>query len=157
MNYGKRGIKAKHHTVPSKGGKWGRKFALIILQLCIVCVLVVGVIGTSAAFGIFKGIIARTESNLLDYFEERAYEFERETVWILSLLPDDRKIDILENNDIGLYIGPKTISLFQEYIKNSKTIIWNGPVGMFEREIYANGTKELCRAFDKDNGNIERW
>ena len=58
MNYGKKGIKAKQQAVTNKGGKWGRKFALIILQLCIVCVLVVGVIGASAAFGIFKGIIA---------------------------------------------------------------------------------------------------
>ncbi len=58
MNYGKKGIKAKQQAVTGKGGKWGRKFALIILQLCIVCVLVVGIIGASAAFGIFKGIIA---------------------------------------------------------------------------------------------------
>ena len=58
MNYGKKGIKAKQQAVTNKGGKWGRKFALIILQLCIVCVLVVGIIGASAAFGIFKGIIA---------------------------------------------------------------------------------------------------
>lgn len=62
--------------------------------------------------------------------------------------------EILEDNDIGLDIGPKTIDLFQEYIKNSKTIIWNGPVGMFERSIYANGTKELCKVFDKENMTI---
>ena len=57
MNYGKKGIKQKQHAVTSKGGKWGRKFALIILKLSIVFVLVVGIIGASAAFGIFKGII----------------------------------------------------------------------------------------------------
>lgn len=72
-----------------------------------------------------------------------------------SLESDEASIkDILENNDIGLDIGPKTISLFQEYIKNSNTIIWNGPVGMFERKIYENGTKELCNAFDKENMTI---
>ena len=60
----------------------------------------------------------------------------------------------LEENDIALDIGQKTIELYQDYIKNSKTIIWNGPVGMFERQIYANGTKELCKAFDKDNMTI---
>ena len=58
MNYGKKGIKAKQKALNSKGGKWGRKLALLILQLSIVCVLVVGIIGASAAFGIFKGIIA---------------------------------------------------------------------------------------------------
>ncbi len=58
MNYGKKGIKSKQKALNSKGGKWGRKFALLILQLSIICVLVVGIIGASAAFGVFKGIIA---------------------------------------------------------------------------------------------------
>ena len=72
-----------------------------------------------------------------------------------SLESDEASIkEDLEENDIALDIGPKTIELYQDYIKNSKTIIWNGPVGMFEREIYANGTKELCKVFDKDNMNV---
>ncbi len=57
MNYGKKGIRAKQHAVSSKGGKWGRKIALIILKLSLVCILVAGIIGASAAFGVFKGII----------------------------------------------------------------------------------------------------
>ena len=57
MNYGKKGIRAKQHAVSSKGGKWGRKLALIILKLSLVFILVVGIIGASAAFGVFKGII----------------------------------------------------------------------------------------------------
>lgn len=57
MNYGKKGIRAKQHAVNSKGGKWGRKIALIILKLSLVFILVVGIIGASAAFGVFKGII----------------------------------------------------------------------------------------------------
>lgn len=57
MNYGKKGIRAKQHAVNSKGGKWGRKIALIILKLSLVFILVAGIIGASAAFGVFKGII----------------------------------------------------------------------------------------------------
>ena len=57
MNYGKKGIRAKQQAVSSKGGKWGRKIALIILKLSLVFILVVGIIGASAAFGVFKGII----------------------------------------------------------------------------------------------------
>ena len=57
MNYGKKGIRAKQHAVSSKSGKWGRKIALIILKLSLVCILVAGIIGASAAFGVFKGII----------------------------------------------------------------------------------------------------
>ena len=50
----------------------------------------------------------------------------------------------ISSNDIALDIGPKTISLFSEYLNKSKTIIWNGPVGYFENEVYAKGTKSLC-------------
>ena len=57
MNYGKKGIRAKQHALNSKAGKWGRKIALIILKLSLVFILVVGIIGASAAFGVFKGII----------------------------------------------------------------------------------------------------
>ena len=68
-----------------------------------------------------------------------------------SLESDEASIkETLEDNDIALDIGPKTIKLFKDYITKSRTIIWNGPVGMFERSIYANGTKGLCEAFDKN-------
>ena len=44
----------------------------------------------------------------------------------------------------GLDIGPKTVKLFKQYLDNSKTIIWNGPVGVFENDKYSNGTKGIC-------------
>lgn len=57
MNYGKNGIRAKQRAVSSKGKKWGRKIALNILKLTLILIIAVGIIGTSAAFGVFKGII----------------------------------------------------------------------------------------------------
>lgn len=58
--------------------------------------------------------------------------------------------EMINNDDIALDIGPKTIELFQKYIKLSKQVIWNGPVGMFEKEMYSKGTKALCEVFNKD-------
>lgn len=52
----------------------------------------------------------------------------------------------IEPNDIGVDIGPKTIELFKKYIKDSKTVIWNGPMGIFEIDKYSNGTKEILNA-----------
>ena len=52
-------------------------------------------------------------------------------------------------NEIGLDIGSKTLRKFESYIQNSKTIIWNGPMGVFENPMYENGTKSICEMFDK--------
>lgn len=48
-----------------------------------------------------------------------------------------------------LDIGPKTIKLFQSYLKKAKTIVWNGPLGMFEDHKFAKGTKEIAKFIAK--------
>jgi len=50
---------------------------------------------------------------------------------------------------MGLDIGPKTINLFTQEVKNSKTVIWNGPVGVFEFEKFAAGTKAMAKALSE--------
>jgi len=47
---------------------------------------------------------------------------------------------------MGLDIGPKTAANYAEVIKNSKLIIWNGPMGVFEMDKFANGTKKVADA-----------
>lgn len=45
---------------------------------------------------------------------------------------------------LGVDIGPKTIELFKKELKDAKTILWNGPVGIFEKDDYAKGTREIA-------------
>jgi len=52
----------------------------------------------------------------------------------------------IPNNYLGLDIGPKSMQLFAEKIKSSKTIIWNGPMGVFEFDRFAEGTKAVAQA-----------
>jgi len=63
-------------------------------------------------------------------------------------------IDAIDSGWMGLDVGPKTNELFENVIRNSKTILWNGPVGVFEMEKFSNGTKSLGKAVAQatDNG-----
>lgn len=45
---------------------------------------------------------------------------------------------------IGVDIGPKTIELFKNELKDAKTIVWNGPLGLFEIEKFQNGSKQIA-------------
>lgn len=64
---------------------------------------------------------------------------------------EDAQPHITEGRDIpsncmGLDIGPKTRELFANAVKESKTVVWNGPMGVFEFENFANGTKAIAQA-----------
>ncbi len=50
----------------------------------------------------------------------------------------------LQDDEMGLDIGPKTIKLFKKELKGAKTVVWNGPMGVFEFEKFAVGTKAIC-------------
>ncbi len=63
----------------------------------------------------------------------------------------DANTKIVDNDGIeagwmGLDIGPKSITLFTDVIMNSKTILWNGPMGVFEMEKFQLGTKSVALA-----------
>lgn len=53
---------------------------------------------------------------------------------------------------IGMDIGPKTIKLFTNKIKQAKTVIWNGPLGVFEFNNFSEGTTKIAKAVAKVNG-----
>jgi phosphoglycerate kinase len=63
----------------------------------------------------------------------------------------DANTQVADNNEIpdgwmGLDIGPKAIKAITEVILNSKTILWNGPMGVFEMEKFQQGTKAIAQA-----------
>jgi len=69
-------------------------------------------------------------------------------------LPVSKFITDLNHDDIGLDIGEGTVELFTQYLKDSKTVIWNGPLGMFEKEQYQNGTKKICEYLSKSDNTV---
>jgi len=58
-------------------------------------------------------------------------------------------IDKIPDDMMGLDIGQKTIDAFNEILKKSKTVVWNGPMGAFELSEYAKGTIEIGKAISR--------
>lgn len=59
-------------------------------------------------------------------------------------ITSNKFITDMNKEDIGLDIGDATVELFTQTLSEAKTVVWNGPVGCFEYEKFANGTKSLC-------------
>ena len=117
-------------------------------------------IGGAMAYTFLK---AKGESVGKSLVDEDSLEFAREMLNTTNkiILPIDHLVsdntlnsnykvkEKIENDDIGLDIGPKTIESFKSYLTKSKTIFWNGPMGYYENETYQKGTKALCEIISR--------
>jgi phosphoglycerate kinase len=53
---------------------------------------------------------------------------------------------------MGLDIGPKTIERYRDIVRSARTVVWNGPMGVFEIDAFARGTIEVARAVAEVSG-----
>lgn len=63
-------------------------------------------------------------------------------------------VDALADDEMGLDVGPATVELFSNVLKDAKTVVWNGPMGVFEMSNFANGTIGVCEAIANLDGAI---
>lgn len=97
------------------------------------------------------------EEDKLDYALEMVKKAEEKGVKLL--LPVDhvegkefsndterKVVDVIDEGWSGFDIGPKSIAIFKEALQGAKTVVWNGPMGVFEFANFAEGTLEICRA-----------
>lgn len=110
------------------------------------------------------------EVEMIDTAKELLLKAEKKGIEII--LPIDIRVSksfeeaVIENgvakitpaNDIpidmmGLDIGPESEKLMSEAIKRAKTIIWNGPMGVFEKKLYRSGTTQIAKAVIERNVN----
>ena len=122
------------------------------------------IIGGAMAYTFFKANgynVGKSicEEDKLDLAKELIQKAEEKGVKLM--LPVDTKIGlefdpnteskVVKFNEIpddwqGFDIGPATINLYIEELKNAKTVVWNGPLGLFEFEQFAVGTNEIAKA-----------
>lgn len=67
---------------------------------------------------------------------------------------EEANIEVATNDSIkpdfmGLDIGPKTVELYKDVLQGAKTVVWNGPMGVFEMAKFATGTLEVCKAISE--------
>ena len=62
-----------------------------------------------------------------------------------------KELNDIQDNDLILDIGPKTINKIKNIIENSQTVLWNGPAGYFENPNFAKGSYEIAKAIIKRN------
>ena len=75
-----------------------------------------------------------------------AKEFSNEAI------AETKSIEGIESDDMILDIGPETAVIYKDIINEAKTIIWNGPVGVFEFDQFSNGTQSLAKAIEQNSG-----
>ncbi len=72
-----------------------------------------------------------------------------------QFLPDAvaevKAVDAVAEDDLILDIGPQTAAQYAQLIENAGTVVWNGPVGVFEFEAFSKGTEALARAIASSN------
>ncbi|NPV79744.1 MAG: phosphoglycerate kinase [Firmicutes bacterium] len=94
-------------------------------------------------------------SSLMQMAEQRGIEFLLPVdVVVADRFAPDANAKIVKSSQIpkgwqGVDIGPETVDAFKEAIKGAGTVIWNGPMGVFEMERFAVGTREIAEALAK--------
>ncbi|MBR4723930.1 MAG: phosphoglycerate kinase [Clostridia bacterium] len=145
------------------GSKVSSKISVINNLLEKVDTLIIGG-GMAYTFMKAKGLSIGTsllEEDFIDYAKDMMKKAEEKGVKLLipidsveaSEYSNDAEIKISENGIddgfMGLDIGPKSIELFSEALKDAKTVVWNGPMGVFEMPNFAKGTNAIAKVLSE--------
>ena len=146
-----------HPFIVVMGGKKISDKTLVIDNLITKCDKII--LGGAMCFTFLAAKNINTGSSLVDidnisYCKTILSKYPDKIVLPLDILTKDeivRDIDSIEPDDIGYDIGPKTISLYQNILKNAKRVIINGPMGVFEEPKFSIGTKSLYETLASNN------
>ncbi len=117
MNYTQRGIRAKQQTLNAKSGKWSRKFTLSFVVILLTAILVIGILGVSAGFGIYRGILATTpqiKSSQVAPVGAATFIYDREGNKIDELVASNSNRIFVTKEQIPDYMGYAIVAIEDE-------------------------------------------
>lgn len=113
---------------------------------------------SSEGFNIGNSIL---DKDSLDFCKEILNEYSNKIILPVDILtntsyedtdnPKSRLICDISDDEMGLDIGPKTIELFEKYLSDAKTVLWNGPVGVCEFNSFKKGTFDILNYLVDNN------
>jgi len=104
------------------------------------------------------------DNESLDFCKRMLNSYEKKLVLPVDVVVADKvdtdakyrsvSISNIEQEDIGVDVGEKTLQHYQEVLQDAKTVIWNGPVGVFEIDAFAKGTLDLCNLLANSDAQV---
>ena len=139
------------------GGKKISDKTLVIENLIDKCDKIL--VGGGMCFTFLKSLNINVGSSIidnenLDFCKNVLNKYSNKIVLPIDIVTSNKEIkDInnLNNDDVGFDIGPKTIELFKSFLKDSKRVVINGPMGVFEEESFSKGTNEIYKCLAENN------
>ena len=145
-----------HPFIIIMGGKKVSDKIPIIKNLINKCDLLL--IGGAMAFTFLKAKAYNVGNSIVDvdnisFCKDMLEKYSNKIVLPIDIVNENQENIKIEDikNDIGYDIGNNTIKLYCDKIKDAKRIIVNGPMGLFEKEEYANGTKKIYECITENN------
>lgn len=146
-----------HPFMVIMGGKKISDKTLVIENLIEKCDKIL--VGGGMCFTFLKSLNINIGSSIvddenLDFCKNILNKYKDKIILPIDIVTSNKEVkDInnLNNDDIGFDIGPKTIELFTNELKNAKRVVINGPMGVFEEQDFSKGTDELYKCLKENN------
>lgn len=97
---------------------------------------------------------ATVDLEQIDFCKKIFSTYPNKIILPVDFVTKDKKVKKLENmteEDLGFDIGPETIKIFQNNLKDAKRVVINGPMGVFEDKYFATGTKEIYETLKQNH------
>ena len=146
-----------HPFVVIMGGKKISDKTLVIENLIKKCDKIL--IGGGMCFTFLKSLGINIGKSIvddenIDFCKNILKNYQDKIVLPLDIVTNNKEIkdiDSISSEDIGFDIGPKTIELFKNKLKDAKRVVVNGPMGIFEEEAFSKGTNEIYKCLKENN------